>query len=313
MKYADTNRDQDSTLRSIEAPTEQSEDDETSHGFGIPGQIGVISFFRLADIGNEDGNSTRLTALGDQPKDHIDLEGQPPVVKNEGLASVSPGSLSTIINGVNEGSKMSLSARIAYVMENGEPFCNHCERNFVPASMTRIACTNCGCGRPNDDHGAVAGNFSGSDLHLENVEGPTAGDLDAGRDIVKEEANTRQGSVDEYLGYFNKVANDSELYSRGYMEAQEGKPLDEDLALLSDDYYNGYESHKFYNKTPQQSVGQNLFDIKPNSNAIPRGGDMTPGEADAGPLQLTDGFNRATASKFASVFPVDVIQKFFEI
>jgi hypothetical protein len=88
--------------------------------------------------------------------------------------------------------------------------------------------------------------------------------------------------------------------------------MDEDLALLSKDYYNGYEQRKFYNKSPQQSESQKLFDIKPNSNAIPRPGLMTPGEADRGPAELTDGLNRATASKIASIYPIDVLKNFFE-
>jgi hypothetical protein len=269
-------------------------------GFGFPGQevIGTVGYFRFADIGNEDENSTRLTALGLSPKDTIDLGGEPPVVSNEGLASVSPGSLSTII-----GANMSMNARIAYVMENGEPFCNHCEKTYFPG--TRIACTNCGCGKPADDHGVTEGNFAGESLS--NVEGPTAGDKDRGRDIVVEGA--RMGAAGTFYAMF-KQANDSELYYQGYGDAQSGKPMDEDLALLSKDYYEGYKTYKFYNKTPQQSIGQNLYDIKPNSNSIPRSHGITPGEADRGPLELTDGFNHATASVG---LPIDIIQKFFEI
>jgi len=298
MRYAtqdNGNYGDDDSLEGIENHEE---------GFGIPGQsaIGTVGYFRFADIGNEDENSTRLTALGDKPKDTIDLGGEPPVVSNEGLSSVSPGSLSTII-----GANMSINARIAYVMENGEPFCNHCEKNYFPGA--RIACTNCGCGRPADDHGVTEGNFAGEDLRT--VEGPTAGDKDHGRDIVKEES-ARMGSAGNFYAMF-KEANDSELYSQGYVDAQNGKAMDEDLALLSKDYYEGYRFHKFYNKTPQQSVGQNLYDIKPNSNSIPRPHQMTPGEADRGPLELTDGFNHATASRRTSNLPADVIQKFFEI
>jgi len=234
-------------------------------------------------------------------------------------------------------------------MENGEPFCNHCEKHFVPRNLTRIACTNCGCGQPNDDHGALDHLFADGDLEnshvasnkkklredlaramsmgdlseneeyakaqkalMEHVEGPTVADEVAGEHIVKQES--RYSFVDTALEAFYKQANDSQLYYRGYNDAQAGKPLDEDLALLSDDYFHGYEQYKFYNKTPQQSTGQKLYDLKPNSNAIPRGGQMTPGEADRGPLELTDGFNHATASvRLASIFPNDVIQKFFEV
>jgi hypothetical protein len=341
MKYADTNYDRDASLRGIEAPVDEETEAE---GFGLPGQsltVGdKVTFLRKADIGNEDENSTRLTALGDQPKDTIDVVGEPDVVSNQGLSSVSPGSLSPLINGVPEGKKMSLSSKIAFVMENGEPFCNHCERNFVPEALgPRMACTFCGCGRPNDDHNIGQDDFNGQDL-LAHAEGETVKDEDAGRNIIKQDATvaSKRDSADEFLEAFSKTANDSQLYYKGYMDAETGKPLDEDMALLSKDYYNGYEQYKFYNKTPQQSEGQKLFNIKPNSNEIPRQGQMTPGEADRGPLELTDGFNHATAgkvmdlynnlnktantevvanitkasAKISSIFPIDVIENFFE-
>ena len=312
MRYAtqgNGNYGDDASLESIDAPT------EGGSGLGLPGGNKVnadelepiLSFFKIADIGNEDENSTEL--VGPKRITTLDVTGEPKVVDNGGLASVSPGSLSTIINGVNEGKKMSTAARIAYIMENGEPFCNHCEKNFIPTTISpRMACTNCGCGRPADDHGLGEENFS-------HVEGPTAKDLDAGKDIVKQDARigTRLASTEDYVAAFNKTANDSELYYQGYTDAENGKPLDEDLDLLSKDYYNGYEQRKFYNKSPQQSQSQTLFDMKPNSNQTPRAGVITPGEEDRGPLELTDGFNHATASKIASIYPTDVIQNFFEV
>ena len=296
MKYAETgqgNFADDSSLEGIEHA-------EEGEGFGIPGQStkGVVGFVRWADIGNQDENSTGLTA----PTGHssIDLTKEPGIVSNEGLSSVSPGSLSPIINGT-KGSKM--SARIAYIMENGEPFCNHCEKNFIPRNLTRVACTNCGCGQPANDHGIGSNNF------LEHVEGPTVSDKveNANEGIVKQD---HVASANPYLSMF-KQSNDSELYYQGYNDAQAGKPLDEDLALLSDDYFHGYEQYKFYNKTPQQSIGQSLYDLKPNSNAIPRDNKMHPEDYDRGPLELTDGTGHVTAS--SSIFPIDVVQKFFEV
>ena len=306
MKYAETGQgsySDDDSLEAIEAPLEE---EGRSEGFGLPGQsaVGTVSFFRLADIGNEDENSTRLTALGDEPKDTIDVVGKPDVVSNQGLSSVSPGSLSPLINGVPEGKKMSLSSKIAFVMENGEPFCNHCERNFVPEALgTRMACTFCGCGRPNDDHNIGQDDFNGKDL-LSHAEGETVKDEDAGRNIIKEDStvSSKRDSADEFLEYFHSSSDASKLYYQGYMDAESGKLLDEDMALLSKDYYNGYEQYKFYNKSPQQSEGQKLFNIKPNSNQIPRQGEMTPGEADRGPLELTDGTNHATASKVLGLY-----------
>ena len=311
MKYADTSAgtyENDDSLEAIENHEE---------GFGLPGQsaVGHVGFVRRADIGNQDENSTGLTA----PTGHFhtDLEKEPGIVSNEGLSSVSPGSLSPLINGAL-GSNM--NARIAYIMENGEPFCNHCEKNFVPNNLTRIACTNCGCGQPNDDHNALDHLFVDGDLEnshvasvdLEHVEGPTVKDEVAGKEIVKEES--KRSFVETTLDTFQKKSNDSELYYRGYNDAQAGKPLDEDLALLSDDYYHGYDQFKFYNKTPQQSVGQTLYDVKPNSNAIPRDNEkMHPEDYDRGPLELTDGTGTVTAAKIASIYPTDVIEKFFEV
>jgi len=310
MKYADTSAgtyENDDSLEAIENHEE---------GFGLPGQsaVGHVGFVRRADIGNQDNNSTGLTA----PTGHFhtDLEKEPGIVSNEGLSSVSPGSLSPLINGAL-GSNM--NARIAYIMENGEPFCNHCEKNFVPNNLTRIACTNCGCGRPNDDHNALDHLFADGDLEnshvasvdLEHVEGPTVKDEVAGKEIVKEES--KRSFVENTLDTFQKKSNDSELYYRGYNDAQAGRPLDEDLALLSDDYYHGYDQFKFYNKTPQQSVGQTLYDVKPNSNAISRDNKMHPEDYDRGPLELTDGTGTVTAAKIASIYPIDVIEKFFEV
>ena len=161
--------------------------------------------------------------------------------------------------------------------------------------------------------------FAGGDLEnshvasvdLEHVEGPTVKDELAGKEIVKEES--KRSFVENTLDTFQKKSNDSELYYRGYNDAQAGRPLDEDLALLSDDYYHGYDQFKFYNKTPQQSVGQTLYDVKPNSNAIPRDNKMHPEDYDRGPLELTDGTGTVTAAKIASIYPIDVIEKFFEV
>jgi hypothetical protein len=309
MKYADTSAgtyENDDSLEAIENHEE---------GFGLPGQsaVGHVGFVRKADIGNQDENSTGITAPTGQF--HTDLENEPGIVSNEGLSSVSPGSLSPLINGAL-GSNM--NQRIAYIMENGEPFCNNCEKHFVPANLTRIACTNCGCLQPNDDHGLGEENFieglegKTASIDFEHVEGPTVADEVAGQEIVKQAPKV--SFVQEALNAFTKQANDSELYTRGYLDAQAGKPLDEDLALLSDDYYNGYEQRKFYNKTPQESMGQHLYDMKPNSNAIPRDGEkMHPEDYDRGPNQLTDGVGTVTAAKLASFFPVDVIEKFFEV
>ena len=268
----------------------------------------LASIRRLADISNQDENSTKPTAIGQHAPETIDLAGQPPLVRSE-TAAVTPGSLSTLVGPASKGNQMSLNKRIAYVMENGQPFCNHCESYYLPKSLGKIACTDCGCNRPNDDHGRVEPDFS-------HAEGETVLDEVGGKEIIKQESRTfNLDSTDGYLELFNsKIATDSDNYYRGYVDAENGQELDEDLALLSDDYYNGYEQHKFYNKTPQQSVGQSLYDMKPNSNSLPRNYDnkLSPGEFDRGPIQLTDGQGfAAVAGKLP--FPADVIENFFEI
>ena len=283
---------------------------EEENTFGIPGASRIpskqllASIRRLADMGNQDENATEITAPTGTGR--IDLKTEPPAVRNEGLASVGPGSLSTIINSATEGSKMSLQQRIAYIMENGQPFCNHCKDYYLPKTLGITACTYCGCGRPNDQHNSN-GNFS-------HVEGETVADEVGGKEIIKVQSISL-ASTDDYVKLFNsKIATDSDNYHRGYNDAMNGQELDEDLALLSDDYYNGYEQYKFFNKTPQQSVGQKLYDIKPNSNGIPRSYDhhLTPGEFDRGPIQLTDGQGRAAVANKLP-FPIDVIEKFFEV
>ena len=299
MKYAELGQGSHSDDDSLEA----IEDHE--HGFGLPGQsaVGHVGGVRLADIGNQDENSTGITAPTGHHK--IKLTEEPGIVSNEGLSSVSPGSLSPLINGAL-GSNM--NARIAYIMENGEPFCNHCERNFVPSNFTRIACTNCGCGQPNEDHGNLDHLFENGNAHvanvdLEHVEGPTVADEVRGKEIVKQES--RYSFVDMALESFQKKSNDSELYYRGYNDAHAGKPLDEDLAILSDDYFHGYDQHKFYNKTPLQSTGHDphgTHDLQHNTQPIGAHHEMRPMDYDRGPLELTDGFGHVTASKTASMY-----------
>ena len=286
MKYADTpdsNYVHDATLKGIENGEEE--------GFGLPGQsaVGTVG----TNTGGPFGSDTHMTSNEDTK--HVTLGPATEQTVPELLHLREFG-----------GVPMSLASRIAYVMENGQPFCNHCENYYTPRSIGVVACTNCGCGKPEDDHNLLDDNFKKVEANkmLEHVEGPTVAD-EARNDIIK--------TTDDYVTAFKKVANDGELYSQGYLDAEQGKPLDEDLAILSDDYYNGYEQYKFYNKTPQESVQQFTYDIKPQSNQIPRNfdGKLKPEDVDRGPLQLTDGIGHATASKLP--FPADVISNFFEV
>ena len=189
---------------------------------------------------------------------------------------------------------------IAYVIENGEVKCASCENYYIPESEAHVKAAHCGAPdchdeREEEEMKNADGVWVSSKLHR-NVE---EGDVVDGRVIKTTDEETRLASTDDYLNAFNKEASDSQLYYRGYEDAKAGRPLDEDLAELSDDYFHGYDQFKFYHIGPQQSVPQSLYDIKPNSNNNPR---MTQGEVDAGPNQLTDGHSFAThASKTASI------------
>jgi hypothetical protein len=304
MKYATEtgtgNHGMDADLDSIEEDTLPGTSKTPSNQL-------VAAIRRLADRSNQDENATEVTAPTGQST--IDLSKNTQLVKNDGLSSVSRGSLSSMMDGTHEGNKMSLNKKIAYIMENGQPFCNHCESYYIPKSLGVTACTYCGCKQPNNDHGKQDSNFS-------RVEGETVADEVGGKDIIKQESRTiNLNTTDDYVKLFNsKIATDSDNYYRGYNDALNGRELDEDLALLSDDYYNGYEDRKYYNKTPQESIGQSLYDIKPNSNGLPRSydSDLTPGKVDAGPITLTDGQGLASVARKLQ-FPIDVIENFFEI
>lgn len=213
--------------------------------------------------------------------------------------------------------------KTAWIMENGEPRCNHCDSNFLPSVVgAKMACTNCGCGRPNDDHGLLEDDFDGMDLvmgmagcgspdtaaEIEPVPGNEGTGM-SGNDMIKE--MSRLKTTEDYLEVF-KTANNSELYTRGYMDAMDGKPLQVELAEVSDDYFHGYEQYSFYHSKPQENAPQNLYDIKPNSNQVPRLNEVTNiSHETTGPMELTENREHSVASRLP--FPTDVINKFFEV
>jgi hypothetical protein len=185
---------------------------------------------------------------------------------------------------------------IAYVIENGEVRCSSCENYYIPKSEAHIKSAHCGAPechdkRQEEDMKGVEGVYTASKLQEDAEEG----DVVRGKMIKTTDEETRLASTDDYLAAFEKTATDSQLYYRGYEDAKSGKPMDEDLAELSDDYFHGYDQFRFYHIPAQSSSPQSLYDIKPNSNNNPR---MTQGEVDSGPNELTDGHSFAThASK----------------
>lgn len=179
---------------------------------------------------------------------------------------------------------------IAYVIENGEVKCASCENYYIPESEAHVKSAHCGAPECHDAR---------EEEEMKGAEGVmVAGKIEEGDvvdgDVIKTgDEETRLASTEDYLAAFEKTSSDSQLYYRGYEDAKSGKPLDEDLAELSDDYFHGYDQFKYYHIAPQGSAPQSLYDIKPNSNNNSR---MTQGEADRGLNELTDGHSFATAS-----------------
>ena len=229
----------------------------------------------------------------------------PNMQQNPSAASVTePGAVP--MDNPTSGVVTSSFNSIAYVIENGEVKCASCDNYYIPESEAHIKSAHCGFPGCPDAEGKVDYKKEGmefipngnADNHFtlvasKLIEDADEGDFIRGKMIKTTDEDTKLASTDDYLSAFNKVASDSELYYRGYEDAKAGRPMDEDLAELSDDYFHGYDQFKFYNMNAQGSVPQNLYDIKPNSNNNPR---MTQGEADLGLNELTDGHSFATAS-----------------
>ena len=68
----------------------------------------------------------------------------------------------------------------------------------------------------------------------------------------------------DYIKTIQKEASDSDIYFHGYQDAINGKEMDEGMANLSIDYFQGYKQGLLYNKhalesSPPESI-QNIFD-----------------------------------------------------
>ena len=201
---------------------------------------------------------------------------------------------------------MSSFNAIAYVIENGEIKCASCKNYYIPESEAHIKSAHCGFPGCPDAEGKVdykkevmefIPNGKADDHFTLVASVIEEGDMVDGKMIKTTDEETKLASTEDYLAAFEKNASDSTMYYRGYEDAKAGRPLDEDLAELSDDYFHGYDQFKHYHEDPQKSAPQSLYDIKPNSNNNPRER-LTQGEADLGLNELTDGHGFAThASK----------------
>jgi hypothetical protein len=71
---------------------------------------------------------------------------------------------------------------------------------------------------------------------------------------------------EDYARAIHKQASDSDVYYQGYADATSGKKMDEGLANLSMDYYQGYKQGLLYNETNLQSSPANIEDIASRSH-----------------------------------------------
>jgi hypothetical protein len=66
---------------------------------------------------------------------------------------------------------------------------------------------------------------------------------------------------EDYMATIQKQASDSDVYYQGYDDATSGKQMDEGLANLSMDYYQGYKQGLLYNQTNLESAPPRPGDI----------------------------------------------------
>jgi hypothetical protein len=182
-----------------------------------------ISSKKLADRSNTD-ESGSPGGVG-APKHVYDINVEDPpeqqLFGDAGETSRGDGSINMLASTINPETRKIVHA---YVAENGEPKCSVCDNYYTPKSIAEAKLAHCGhCPEDNPDANKIE-----------------EGDVVDG-DVVK------TASI--------KMSNDSELYTRGFLDHMHGKPLDEDLAVLSDDYFNGYDQARYYGKTPLESVG----------------------------------------------------------
>jgi len=247
----------------------------------------------LEQLGLGEGFSTPVdytlpTSLASTTTPAVTDPVTPPMENPTQPASVAMPDAATMDNQGGMPVAMSSFNAIAYVIENGEIKCASCENYYIPESETHIKSAHCGAPECHDAR---------EEEEMKNADGVMVasvideGDMVDGKMIKTTDEETKLASTEDYLAAFEKTSSDSTMYYRGYEDAKAGRPLDEDLAELSDDYFHGYDQFKHYHEDPQTSAPQSLYDIKPNSNNNPR---MTQGEADRGPLELTDGHSFAT-------------------
>jgi hypothetical protein len=234
---------------------------------------------KIADFENGDENPSPGDALGGPKKVYqIDVEDKPEQQLFGDAGETSRGDQSIIMSSLAINSKARKVVH-AYIAENGTPQCSVCGEYYTPKSIAQAKLAHCG--------------HCAEDLPDGNVE---EGDVVDGN-VIK--TAPKEASV--------RLSNDSELYVRGFLDHLHGKPLDEDLAVLSDDYFNGYDQARFYGKTPLESVG-----AKPHKVTIPEHLDTSlKGWAESGIGGQDYRYDIGRNEIFASTLPTNVLEAFF--
>jgi len=100
---------------------------------------------------------------------------------------------------------------------------------------------------------------------------------------------------DDYMETIHKVASDSDIYYQGYGDATSGKEMDEGLANLSMDYYQGYKQGILYNQTNLESAPSNQESIDERSHySLPK---SAPYHPNFDPTLIRDGVDPKVANQ----------------
>lgn len=235
---------------------------------------------KVADRSNADENSSPGNVSAPKSVYTVNVEDEPEqqLFGDAGETSRGDGSIKMLSSTFNPESRKIVHA---YVAENGTPTCSVCETHYTPQSISDAKLAHCGhCPKDNPDANKIE-----------------EGDVVDG-DVIKTAGRIQKKST-------NKFSNDSELYTRGFLDHLHGKPLDEDLAVLSDDYFNGYDQARYYGKTPLESVG-----AQPHKVTRPAAPDGSL-EGWASIDRIDHVYDVDRSQVIASTLPTNVLEAFF--
>ncbi len=234
---------------------------------------------KVADFANSDTNPSPSNISAPEKVYTMDVEEPPKQQMFGDAGETSRGDNSIIMSKLTYDPELRKVVN-AYVIENGMPQCSVCNEYYTPTSIGHAKLAHCG--------------HCPEDVLKHDVDEGDVVDGDVVKTSSKKSSIIMQGS-------------DSELYVRGYLDHLHGKPLDEDLAVLSDDYFNGYDQARFYGKTPLESVG-----AKPHHTVIPEHRDTAlEGWEQSGIGGQDYEYDIPRNQIFASTLPTNVLEKFF--